>query len=93
MESVHQPLQADFKLLKRKKKAGKTNRIYEKKPQTPYRRLLESADIPEATKIRLRTEHAALDPFALKKAIEEKLRTFFTALGNLDRESTRSPPR
>ena len=43
MESVHQPLQADFKLLKRKKKAGKTNRIYEKKPQTPYERLLASA--------------------------------------------------
>jgi hypothetical protein len=30
------------------------------------------------------------DPFALKKSVEEKLRKFFTALGNLDRESTKT---
>lgn len=79
-----------FKLLKREKKNGRTKRIYEKTPQTPYQRLLESPDIAEATKARLRTEHAELDPFALKKSIEEKLRKFFTALGNLDRESTKT---
>lgn len=79
-----------FKLLKREKKNGRTKRIYEKKPRTPYQRLLESPDIAEATKARLRTEHAELDPFALKKSIEEKLRKFFTALGNLDRESTKT---
>ena len=79
-----------FKLLKREKKNGKTKRIYEKKPQTPYQRLLESADLPETTKSRLRAEHAALDPWALKKSIEEKLRKFFTALSNLDRESTKT---
>jgi hypothetical protein len=79
-----------FKLLKREKKNGRTKRIYEKTPQTPYQRLLESPDIPEATKARLRTEHAELDPFALKKSIEEKLRKFFTALGNLNRESTKT---
>ena len=79
-----------FKLLKREKKNGKTKRIYEPKPQTPCQRLLASPDIPEATKARLRAEHAALDPFALKKSIEAKLKNFFTALGNLDRESTKS---
>ena len=79
-----------FKLLRREKKAGRTRRFYEKKPQTPYQRLLNSADIPKATKARLRAEHAALDPFALKKSIEVKLRNFFTALGNLDRESTKT---
>jgi hypothetical protein len=79
-----------FKLLKREKKNGRTKRIYEKTPQTPYQRLLESPDIPEATKARLRTEHAEMDPFALKKSIEEKLRKFFTALGNLNRESTKT---
>ena len=46
-----------FKLLKREKKNGRTKRIYEKKPQTPYQRLLESADIPEATKAKLRAQH------------------------------------
>ena len=79
-----------FKLLRREKQAGKTKRIYESKPQTPYQRLLESPDLPEATKARLRTEHAALDPFALKKNIEAKLKVFFTALSNLNREATKT---
>ena len=79
-----------FKLWKREKKNGRTKRIYEKTPQTPYQRLLESAEIPEATKTKLRAEHATLDPFALKKSIEAKLKKFFTALGNLDRESTKT---
>ena len=79
-----------FKLLKREKNNGRTKRIYEKQPRTPYQRLLESANIPEATKARLRAEHAALDPFALKKSIEAKLKNFFTALGNLNRESTKT---
>ena len=39
---------------------------------------------------KLRAEHATLDPFALKKIIELKLKKFFTALGNLDRESTKT---
>ena len=78
-----------FKLEQREKKGGKTVKRYEKKPQTPYQRLLESAATPAATKERLRAEHARLNPFALKKAIEEKLRKFFTVLGNLDREATK----
>ena len=79
-----------FKLLKRDKRGSKTVRIYEKQPKTPYQRLLESPDVPEATKRRLQAEHSRLDPFALKKGIEQKLRNFFTVLGNLDRESTKT---
>jgi hypothetical protein len=79
-----------FKLLRREKKGGKTVRIYEKKPKTPYQRLLESPDIPETTKATLRAQHAALDPFALKKSIEAKLKKIFTALSNLGRESTKA---
>jgi len=79
-----------FKLLKRDKRGSKTVRLYEKKPQTPYQRLLESPDIDEATKTQLREEHARLDPFELKKGIERKLKNFFTVLGNLDRESTKA---
>jgi transposase InsO family protein len=78
-----------FKLVKREKQGGKTKRIYEKEPQTPYQRLLASPDLPEATKTKLQAEHARLDPFALKKSIEIKLRKFFTALGNLNREATK----
>lgn len=79
-----------FKLLKREKKAGKTIKSYEKKPQTPYQRVLESPEISEATKARLRAKHAGLNPFALKKSIEAKLKKFFTVLSNLDRESTKT---
>jgi len=57
--------------------------------QTPYQRLLESADVSKATKARLRADHARLNPFALKKAIEEKIRKSFTRLGNLNREATK----
>lgn len=79
-----------FKLLERQKKDGKTKRIYEKEPQTPYQRLLASPDIPEGTKTGLRAEHARLDPFALKKSIEAKLKKFFTVLSNLNYEATKT---
>ena len=78
-----------FKLLKREKQDGKTKRVYEPIPKTPYQRLLESPDIPAATKATLRAQHAQLDPFELKKNIELKLKKFFTALGNLNREATK----
>lgn len=77
-----------FKLLKRDKRGGKTVRIHEEKPRTPYQRLLESPDVDEAAKAKLRREHGSLDPFALKKGIESKLKNFFTVLGNLDHEAT-----
>jgi transposase InsO family protein len=79
-----------FKLLKRDKRGSKTVRIYEKTPQTPYQRLMDSPDIAEATKAALRQEHARLNPFELKKGIEQKLKNFFTLLGNLDRESMKA---
>lgn len=78
-----------FKLVRREKKGAKTKRIYETQPRTPYQRLLDSPDIPEEKKTKLMAEHASLDPFALKKSIETKLRKFFTVLGNLNRETTK----
>ena len=75
---------------KREKKKGKTVKTYEKKPQTPSPRLLASDAIPEANKARRREEPQRLDPFALKKNLEEKLKKFFPALGPLDRESTKT---
>jgi hypothetical protein len=38
----------------------------------------------------MRTQHVRLDPFALKKRIEKKLTNFFTLLGHLNRESTKT---
>ena len=47
-------------------------------------------EVPETTKAKLRAQHAELDPFALKKSIEVKLKRFFTVLSNLDREATKT---
>jgi hypothetical protein len=78
-----------FKLLKREKQDGRTRRVYETTPKTPYQRLLESPDLPDARKVQLRAQHTKLDPFVLKKNIETKLDNFFTALSNLNREATK----
>ena len=84
MEPVHQPFQADLQTVKAREEG------WENQPQTPYQRLLISADIPEATKAKLRDEHARLDPFTLQKNIEIKLKKFFTLLRNLNREATKT---
>jgi hypothetical protein len=78
-----------FKRLRREQQDGQTQRVYEPTPKTPYQRLLASPDIPEAPKEALRAQHAKLDPFDLKKNIEIKLKKFFTARGNLNREATK----
>ena len=78
-----------FKLLGRDKRGSRTIRRYEK-PQTPYARLLASPQISPKTKARLRLQHAQLNPSALKKSIEHKLRLFFTAHSNLQPEATLS---
>lgn len=78
-----------LKLHSRDKRGSRTIRRYEK-PQTPYARLLSSQQISPNVKARLKAQHAQLNPFALKKSIEQKLRLFFTAKSNLQCESTLS---
>lgn len=75
------------KLLHKEKRGSRYRRRYEP-PRTPYARLLQSRQVSAQHKERLRAEHERLNPFELKKRIEEKLRVFFTALGNLQPEST-----
>lgn len=78
-----------FKLISRDKRGSKTIRRYET-PQTPYARLLASPHVSPKAKARLQAQHAPLNPFDLKKNIEQKLRLFFTAKSNLQPESTSS---
>jgi hypothetical protein len=78
-----------LKLASRDKRGSRTVRRYEK-PQTPYARLLASPAISLQAKARLRAEHARLNPFVLKKSIEEILRVFFTAKSNLQPEAMMS---
>jgi hypothetical protein len=65
-----------FKLLEKKKIASKYKRKYEY-PQTPYQRLMNSDCIAQEKKIQLQACHQDLNPFILKRKIEEKLKEIF----------------
>ena len=65
--------------LKLKEKV-KVNSKYIKKyepAQTPYQRLAASGDITEEAKEKLKTVYNSLNPFTLKRKIENKLKTIF----------------
>jgi hypothetical protein len=47
------------------------------KPKTPYRRILESPDVSEETKLKLTEQYKTLNPFELRKAMEVKLKKIF----------------
>lgn len=64
---------ASLKLEDKEAKAGKIQRIYGV-AQTPLARVLASAEVTESTKQRLRQEKAALNPFALKLAVDRSLK-------------------
>jgi hypothetical protein len=65
-----------FKLLEKKRVASKYKKKYEP-PQTPYQRLLNSNHIAQHKKEQLRSCHTNLNPFILKRKIEEKLKEIF----------------
>jgi hypothetical protein len=64
------------KLIEKKRIASKTVKRYDK-PKAPYLRVLESPDISEQTKQSLRELQKNLNPFELRKALEEKLKRIF----------------
>jgi hypothetical protein len=53
--------------------ASKIVKRYDK-PKTPYRRILESPDVSEETKLKLTEQYKSLNPFELRKALEVKLK-------------------
>src|ERR1700693_1177855 len=77
------------KLIEKQKLGSKYRRRYEK-PKTPWQRLLESPSVTGESKAALRAEHAQLNPFHLREELERKLRLFFNAKSNLNREATMS---
>jgi hypothetical protein len=64
------------KLLSKERIASKTVKRYDK-PKTPYQRILESPDVPKETKNQLTDKFKTLNPFELRKAMEEKLKRIF----------------
>lgn len=58
----------------------KINSKYRRKfdtPKTPYQRVLECEAIEKTTKQQLKDTHLSINPFDLKKNIEQKLKTIF----------------
>jgi hypothetical protein len=64
------------KLLEKKRIASKTIKRYDS-PKTPYQRVLESTHVSQSIKNSLRKEFEKLNPFKLKKAMENKLAKIF----------------
>jgi len=64
------------KLIEKKRVASKIVKRYDK-PKTPYRRILESSDVSEETKRKLKEQYKTLNPFELRKALEVKLKKIF----------------
>ena len=65
-----------MKCIKKEKINSKYRKQFDK-PQTPYARVLACEDIAESVKEALRLEHSQLNPFQLKRQLEEKLKRIF----------------
>jgi len=65
-----------MKLIEKKKINSRYYKRYDK-PMTPYYRLMGSGCLSNETKIKLREQHRALNPFELKRIIDKKLKHIF----------------
>jgi hypothetical protein len=63
-----------MKLEKKERINSKNKKYHEKNPKTPYQRLIESEHVSEQAKEKLKAQHKTLNPFALKRVIEKKLK-------------------
>lgn len=68
-----------MKLLEKKKINSRYYKRYAA-AKTPYQRVIESEDVDQKTKDRLKQQHETLNPFALKRAIERKLKIIFARI-------------
>jgi len=64
------------KLIEKQRIASKTIKRYDN-PKTPYQRVMDSPDISPSAKQKLSTLFERLNPFQLRKAMEEKLKKIF----------------
>jgi hypothetical protein len=67
------------KLVEKKLVDGKVMKRYDQ-PKTPYQRVLESPSVSASVKRSLKEQFETLNPFRLRKAIEDKLHTIFEVL-------------
>jgi hypothetical protein len=67
------------KLMEKKLVDGKAFKRYDQ-PKTPYQRVLESPYVSASVKRSLKEQFENLNPFRLRKAMEDKLHTIFKLL-------------
>jgi len=67
------------KLVEKKLVNGKVIKRYDS-PKTPYQRVLESPSVSASVRRSLKEQFETLNPFKLRKAIEDKLNTIFEVL-------------
>jgi len=72
----HNFFSPSVKLIAKKRIGSKTIKHHDK-PQTPYQRILNSPHIPPQIKDSLSKQLETLNPFVLRKAMEEKLKRIF----------------
>ncbi|NOT80203.1 MAG: hypothetical protein HOP07_14510 [Bacteriovoracaceae bacterium] len=78
-----------FKLKEKIRIGARIKKVYDK-PITPYQRLMESSSLSEEQKIKLSEEKRILNPFELKKGLEEKLTNFFKIVNEYNRNQEQS---
>jgi hypothetical protein len=64
------------KLIAKQRIGSKTIKRYDL-PKTPYQRIIESPHVPASVKHNLAAQLETLNPFVLRKAMEQKLKTIF----------------
>jgi hypothetical protein len=80
-----------MKCIEKKRVGAKIVKRYDR-PRTPYERVVESADVPEAKKRELRAIYAALNPVALRREIDRMI-TMIHELKKQDRTIQESAAR
>jgi len=81
-----------MRLISKTREGGHLRRHHDS-PRTPYQRLLDSPKVSREGKEQLRREFESLDPFELRKAIEEKLRVIFRLVRRRSKRSGKDRPR
>ncbi len=71
-----------MKCMEKKRDGAKIKKKYDK-PKTPYQRILDSADVEEGAKQKLRATYELLNPFELSERVEKGRSSFFAILERL----------
>ena len=79
----------NMKLVSKERVRSRYRKRYDP-PQTPYERLLQSREVSPENKRQLQAAYARLNPFALKKTIELKLKNIF-ALNRVQQGESMNP--